>query len=214
MRSRGSTARLCLAADMGNDFVVLREDDPRRADVESRGYTVVGQSWGARLELADAPDLSIFREALSRAERAGICLFELPVSASMELYDLERANTADYPYTPATSHDLLDAEATRDLWNKGFRVFGARDGDLLAGATVIAPRENYAETQFTSVLASHRGRGIGAAVKAASIVACANDGARMFGTGGAAANEASLGVNQSLGYRITERWYSYQAPVD
>jgi GNAT superfamily N-acetyltransferase len=199
---------------MGSDFVVLREDDPRRADMESRGYTVVGQSWGARLELADAPDLSFFREAVSKAERAGISVSELPLTVSAELYDLERANTADYPYTPATSHDLLDAEATRDLWNNGFRVFGARHGHLLVGATVIAREENHAETRFTSVLASHRGRGIGAAVKAASVIACAKDGARMFGTGGAAANEASLGVNQSLGYRITEHWYSYQAPMD
>lgn len=130
MRSRGSKGRLCLAGDMGNEFVVLREDDPRRADVESRGYTVVGQSWGARLELADAPDLSVFREALSRAERAGISVSELPVTASTALQELERDNTADYPYTPATAHELLDAEATRDLWNKGFRVFGGRDGDL------------------------------------------------------------------------------------
>jgi len=198
---------------MGNDFVVLREDDPRREDVESLGYTVVGESWGARLELADAPDLSIFRGALSRVEHAGIKIFELPVTASSDLYELERANTADYPFTPATSHDLLDTEATRDLWNKGFRVFGARDGELLVGATVIARREKHAETEFTSVLATHRGSGIGAAVKAASIIACANDGARVFGTGGAAANEASLGVNRALGYNITERWYSYKAPL-
>ena len=198
---------------MGNDFVVLREDDPRREDVESRGYMVVGQSWGARLELADAPEMSIFRGALARVERAGISISELPMTSSADLYELERANTADYPFTPATSHELLDAEATRDLWHKGFRVFGARDGELLVGATVIALRERHAETEFTSVLASHRCSGIGAAVKAASIIACAKDGARMFGTGGTAANEASLGVNRALGYQITERWYSYQAPL-
>ena len=198
---------------MGNDFVVPREDDPRREAVESRGYTVVSESWGARLELADAPDLSIFRGTRSRVEHTEIKIFELPVTASSDLYELERANTADYPFTPATSHDLLDAEATRDLWNKGFRVFGARDAELLVGATVIARREKHAETEFTSVLASHRGSGIGAAVKAASIIACANDGARVFGTGGAAANEASLGVNRALGYNITESWYSYKAPL-
>ncbi|CAN5121504.1 hypothetical protein BH09ACT2_BH09ACT2_05960 [soil metagenome] len=198
---------------MGNDFVVLREDDPQREDLESRGYTVVGQSWGARLELAEAPDLAICREALARVVRAGISISELTVTSSVDLYELERANTADYPFTPATSHHLLDAEATRDLWNTGFRVFGARDGELLVGATVIARREKHAETEFTSVLASHRGGGIGAAVKAASIIACANDGARVFGTGGAAANEASLGVNRALGYRITERWYSYRGPL-
>lgn len=76
-------------------------------------------------------------------------------------------------------------------------MFVAYDREQLGGATLIAHRENHAETEFTSVLASHRGSGIGAAVKAASIIACADDEAHVFGTGGAAANEASLGVNQS-----------------
>lgn len=57
-------------------------------------------------------------------------------------------------------------------------MFGAYDGEQLVGATLIAHRGNHAETEFTSVLASHRGSGIGAAVKAASIIACVNDGLR------------------------------------
>ena len=97
---------------MGNDFVVLRDDDPQRDDFESRGYTVVGQSWGARLELTDPPNLSIFHEAISRAQTAGVSISELPVTSSAELYELEKANHAEYPFTPATSHDLLDADAT------------------------------------------------------------------------------------------------------
>lgn len=198
---------------MGNEFVVLRDDDPQRDGLEARGFTVVGQSWGARLELADPPGLSIFRQAISRVQAAGMSICELPVTSSADLYELEKANNADYPFTPATSHDLLDADDTRGLWNQGFRVFGAHDRGQLVGATVIAHRDNHAETEFTSVLASHRGRGIGAAVKAASIIACADDGARVFGTGGAAANEASLGVNQALGYRVTERWYSYKSAL-
>lgn len=193
--------------------MVLRDDDPHRDDLEARGFTVVGQSWGARLEMADPPNLSICREAISRVQAAGIRISELRATSSADLYELEKANNADYPFTPATSHDLLDAAAIRALWDKGFRVFGAYDRGQLVGATLIAHGENHAETEFTSVLASHRGRGIGAAVKAASIIACADAGARVFGTGGAAANEASLGVNQALGYQITERWYSYKSPA-
>jgi GNAT superfamily N-acetyltransferase len=197
---------------MGNETVVLRDDDPRRDDLESRGYTVVGQSWGARLELADPPDLSIVRRALDRVTAAGVSVSELPMTAADDLYELEKANNGDYPFTPATSHDLLDADATRELWSQGFRVFGAYDGGRLLGATLIVHRGTHAETEFTSVLAARRGAGIGAAVKAASILACATDGARVSGTGGAAANGASLGVNQALGYVVTERWYSYRAP--
>jgi GNAT superfamily N-acetyltransferase len=201
-------------ATLGDDFVVLRDDDPRRTKIEALGYTIVGQSWGARLRLADAPDLTIFRRAVSRAHRAGISIAELSVSCADDLHTLEVANNADYPYTPATSQELLDADAIRNLWERGCRVFGAWHGDLLVGATVILQRDAQTETEFTSVLASYRGRGIGAAVKAASVIACADQGARVFGTGGAAANDASLGVNRALGYEITERWYSYQPAGD
>ena len=202
---------------IGNEYLVLRDDDPARADVEARGYKVVGESWAARLRLhgpsrarADAPDLSIFHQAVARVQAAGIDVSELPVTCLDALYELERANNADYPYTPATAHGLIDADATRALWNEGLRVFGARDGNLLVGASLIAQMGTYAETEFTSVLASHRGRGIGAAVKAASVIACAGEGGRVFGTGGAAVNAGSLGMNRALGYIITERWYSYQ----
>lgn len=197
---------------MGNEFVVLQDSDPRRAELEARGYTIVGQSWGARLRLADAPDLAIFHRAVARAQTVGIVIGELFVDAADDLFDLERANNADYPFTPATSQELMDLHAIRALWDRGLRAFGAWDGTQLVGATVIGQRVAYAETEFTSVLATHRGRGIGAAVKASSVIACAESGARVFGTGGAAVNDASLGVNRALGYDITERWYSYQPP--
>ncbi|MFC5928816.1 GNAT family N-acetyltransferase [Cryobacterium melibiosiphilum] len=136
----------------------------------------------------------------------------MSVGAALELFELEQTNNPDYPFTPATFQELMDLEAIRALWTRGLRVFGARDGTQLVGATVIGQRDMCAETEFTLVLATHRGRGIGAAVKAASVIACAEDGVRVFGTGGAAVNDASLGVNQALGYDITERWYSYQPP--
>ena len=194
---------------MGNEYVALREDDPQRAVLEARGYKIVGQSWGARLEISDPPDLSVFLHAVSRVQAVGLTISELSVSASLDLQMLEQANHVDYPFTPATAHELLDSNSARALWQDGFRIFGAFDRGQLVGATVIKHSEGRAETEFTSVLRSHRGRGIGAGVKAASIVACAEDGARLFATGGAAVNEASLAVNLVLGYQVTERWYSY-----
>jgi len=47
---------------------------------------------------------------------------------------------------------------------------------------------------------------VATAVKAASVLALAADGVRVFGTGGAGSNAASLGMNQAVGYRVTERW--------
>jgi hypothetical protein len=66
---------------------------------------------------------------------------------------------------------------------------------------------------FTSVLAAYRRRGIGQAVKAQSILALYADGVRLFGTGGAALNDASLGANLALGYIVEERWRSYAPPA-
>jgi glycerate kinase len=63
------------------------------------------------------------------------------------------------------------------------------------------------------VLDGYRGRGIGQAVKAASVLALHADGVRVFGTGGAALNDASLGANLALGYVIEERWRSYAPPA-
>jgi len=198
---------------MPDENLVLRSDDPRRSDLEARGFTVVGESWGARLVLGDPPDLTVCRRAVARAQSAGLRILELTAESAADLHELERANHEDYPVTPATAHAVLDAAATVALWTGGTRVFGAFDQHRLLGATAISLQDGRAETEFTSVLRDHRGRGIGAAVKAASVIALAETGTRVFGTGGAAVNDASLGVNRALGYRITERWFSYGPPT-
>jgi ribosomal protein S18 acetylase RimI-like enzyme len=61
-----------------------------------------------------------------------------------------------------------------------------------------------------SVLSTHRGRGIGAAVAAASIVAFAKEGVRVFTAGGAAVNASSLGLVRSMGFHVDEQWRSYE----
>ena len=96
------------------------------------------------------------------------------------------------------------------LWEEGFRFFGAFLNGELAAVTVISSGENdYAETEFTSVAREHRRKGLGAGVKAASILALAAVGVRVFGTGGAQVNEASLAMNRAVGYVVEERWLSY-----
>jgi GNAT superfamily N-acetyltransferase len=190
------------------DVQVVRDDDPLCAELEATGYRVVGESWGARLRLSEPPDLSVMQGAVVRAEAAGIAVRELGSDFSEELFSLEYQNHADYPFTPATAQELRDADTIRGLWDEN-RIFGALDGALLVAATVISQTADRGETQFTSVLSAYRGKGLGKAVKAASILALAEDGVRLFGTGGAAVNEASLGANRALGYAIEERWRSY-----
>jgi GNAT superfamily N-acetyltransferase len=198
------------AEKMTPDLRVVREDDPRCAEFEAAGYRVVGESWGARLRLSEPPDLSVSRDAVARAEATGVAVRELDADFSEALFSLEAQNHVDYPFTPATAHQLRDAGAIRGLWTDGMRIFGALDGSQLVAATVISQTADRGETQFTSVLRAYRGKGIGKAVKAASILALAEDGVRQFGTGGAAVNEASLGANRALGYAIEDRWRSYQ----
>jgi RimJ/RimL family protein N-acetyltransferase len=97
---------------------------------------------------------------------------------------------------------------TRALWPE-HRVFGAFDGNRLVGATVIRANDGFGDTLFTSVLSTYRRRGVAQAVKAASILAFLDIGITRFSTGGAAANQASLQANQSLGYKLTEHWRTY-----
>lgn len=197
---------------MTGEIEIVRADDPRATALLADGWTVVAESWGARLRLGEPPALDVAHAAVADAERAGYEVRELDASSAVALHDVERANHDDYPVGPATSvpdRTLSDAEA---LWTAG-RVFGAlRQGQLVA-ATVIEQQDGAAETTFTSVLAAHRRRGLAVAVKAASIIALATDGARVFGTGGAAVNAGSIRMNEHLGYVVEERWLSLAAPA-
>jgi GNAT superfamily N-acetyltransferase len=187
------------------DFVIVPDTDPRCRELEAAGYRVVAESWAARLF---DPDRELLDSAVRRATAAGITIREVGVEAAEALYTLERTNAPDYPDTPATHHEIGDLEKVRALW-PGNRVFGGFDGSRLVGATVIRERDGFGDTAFTSVLASHRRRGVAAAVKAASILAFLDIGITRFSTGGAAVNQGSIQTNQSLGYTLTERWLTY-----
>lgn len=190
-------------------YEVLRDDDPRCAVLEAGGYRLVGESWGARLR---DPDPALLEAAVLRVAGSGVSARELGSEFAEAYHELELANEKDYPYTPATHHVVGDLEQFRALWGDGGRVFGALDGERLVGATSIGPMEGRWDTSFTSVLSEYRGKGIGQAVKAASILALLAEGVRVFGTGGADQNDASLGANLALGYVVEERWRSYAPP--
>lgn len=200
---------------MGTDTRIVREADPRCAELEAAGYVLAGESWGASLTLNEPPDLAPMRDAVREATRWGIALGEVGPDRAPELAELERENFADYPRTPATTPSRRAVPEFTAAFDAGARVFVAEDGDRLVAATLVRPDgradpgSGAWETDFTSVLRDYRGRGIATAVKATSIVALADDGARVFGTGGAAANVASLRANITLGYRVASRWRSY-----
>jgi len=187
------------------DFQIVRDDDPRCAELEAAGYRVVGESWAVRLF---DPDRELLESAVRRATAGGLTIRELGAESAEELHALEKSNEVDYPYTPATHRVVGDLADTRALWPE-HRAFGAFDGNRLVGATVIREKDGFGDTRFTSVLATHRRRGVAQAVKAASILAFLDIGITRFSTGGAATNQASLQANQSLGYQLTEHWRTY-----
>lgn len=193
-----------------SDVQILRADDPRVAVLASTGYRLVGESWGARLRLSDAPDLDHLRRAVTRAEEAGFEIRELTPEYANALYELEVANNADYPFTPATFQPPPELEAIRGLWVSGKRVFGALHGDRLVAAVVWQVASTTADNDFASVLAAYRGQGLGSAVAASSISAFSAEGIRLFTAGGAATNRASLGLVRSMGFEVDEQWVSYQ----
>jgi len=188
-----------------DQFEIVQEGDPRCAELEAAGYHVVAESWAVRLH---DPDRELLDSAVRRATAGGITVRELGPESASVLYALETTNEGDYPYTPATHRVVGDLDNVRALW-PSHRVFGAFDGNRLVGATVIREKDGFGDTAFTSVLSTHRRRGVAQAVKAASILALLDIGIHDFSTGGAAANQASLQANESLGYKLTERWRTY-----
>jgi GNAT superfamily N-acetyltransferase len=187
------------------DYEILQDSDPRCAELEAAGYRVVAESWAVRLF---DPDRELLESAVRRATAGGLTIRELGPESAEALHNLEKTNEPDYPYTPATHRVVGELADIRALW-PAYRVFGAFDGNRLVGATVIRQKDGFGDTFFTSVLATHRRRGVGQAVKAASILAFLDIGITRFSTGGAAANQASLQANQSLGYQLTESWRTY-----
>lgn len=189
---------------------ILRDSDPRCVELELSGYKMVGESWGARLHLHADDDLGIYSNAVDLALKSGVELQELGSGFANALLTLELVNNPDYPYTPATFHDVPTIESIRALWRSGNRIFGALSDGVLVGAVCTSSKEERVEIDFASLLREYRGRGIGKALVAAAIVAWEMTGVRIFTTGGAAQNAASLGTVLSLGFTAEEKWRSYQ----
>jgi predicted GNAT family acetyltransferase len=95
---------------------------------------------------------------------------------------------------------------------RGTRFFAALDDGEVVAVTAIERDGERAETDFTAVARTHRRRGLAEAVKAASVLALVVEGVRVFSTGGAEENAASLAMNARLGYAVTERWLTLVPP--
>ncbi|MCS5486015.1 acetyltransferase [Curtobacterium flaccumfaciens pv. beticola] len=208
------------------DVVVLPADAPRRVELERRGWRVVARSFGAQLD-GDAVDRARLR---SLVDRAGLTVRALDDADVDAVLALDAATIGHYPGSVATRHEPFDRErATPSATRRGFGVWSGDDlvgmtfVDVLVGAGGAAAGSDAgsdaaagsvsAETDVTVVAAGHRGRGIGTAVKAASVLALLDAGVTRFRTGGSADNPAIIAANTALGYVRDEEWVTLEPGV-
>lgn len=183
------------------ETVVLPAQTPRQAKLEADGWVVVARSFGAQLN-SDRIDRQRLHALVAKAEGS---VRELAAADIEAVLRLDAMTIEDYPGSVATQHTPLDRGAATPSASR--RAFGAfrPDGDLVA-MTFVDLEGTDAETHFTVVHRAWRGRGLGIAVKAASVLALVAEGVTQFRTGGSADNLAILRANKAVGYVQDEEW--------
>jgi len=159
--------------------------------------------------------VAALEQAADAVSACGWRTVQLDAGDARRIVDLDAACADDYPRTPVTPHEVPDVDELAARLESGWWAFGAvrvDDRRRLDCVSVLSPRDDQVETMFTVTRASARGRGLATAVKARSILELTQRGYRDFGTGGAAADEASLRANLRLGYVLEPRWLSLRAP--
>jgi GNAT superfamily N-acetyltransferase len=189
---------------------VLRDRSPEAAALLGEGWTVAARSFGARLD-GDRVDRDHLR-ALATGKAADVTIRELGPLDVDAVLALDAQTLDDYPGSVATRHEPFDRSSatpgpTRRAWG-AFTPTGR-----LVGLTVVDLDGPAAETDVTVVHPDHRGRGLAAAVKAASVLALLDAGVLRFRTGGSADNPAIVATNASLGYVVDEGWLTLVAPA-
>lgn len=194
------------------DLEILRNDNPRCAELESLGYALVGKSWGAHLTIDANYNMELLEKKVEKAIESNYSIQMLSAGFAEEMYELEILNNPDYPYTPATAQPLPTRAGTRALWSPNSWNFGALINQKLIAVCATSKRKNRTELDFGSVHPDHRGKGVGVGVTAFAILELHLLGENSFSTGGAQINSSSKAIVEALGFLIDEIWHSYQLP--
>lgn len=190
----------------GDQRRVVRAGSDDAVALARAGWVVVARSWAAQLDVDGARRAALLERTARVAAIAAVR--ELEADDAPEVLALDARTLGDYPGDVATRHEPLTPEAAIPTCaHRGWGAFDA-DGRLVA-VTFIVIEPEVVETDFTVVDAGWRGRGIGAAVKAASVMSLADEGRMRFRTGGDAGNAASVGANLALGYVVDEEWLTF-----
>lgn len=165
--------------------------------LERRGFEVVGRETALELPLDDLPP--------APALPAGIELVRVPRDSALfrEVYELELETVRDIPgeegvQLPAFEpwQDELDAEG------EPVALALLEDGRLVAMAILSFPHGEPGVVWhwMTAVRASHRRRGLGLAMKHASLHAAAEHGATVSRTFNESRNRGMRRINEQFGY--------------
>lgn len=160
-----------------------------------------------RLDL-DAFDDGKFQPYLDRCQEAGIEFTTMAVVGDTtehrrELYELNRTCSADIPgrgpfYTWEEYLGKRIETATYDPRGVVLAIYG---GAWVGMATTsLHPAENYAFSEMTGVLASHRGRGLSLAMKLLAIGFARSGGVRWLRTMHSPRNTTAIAMNRRLGF--------------
>jgi mycothiol synthase len=130
----------------------------------------------------------------------GITLAELDERRLADTYAVWVEGFPDMPLSPRIPAPSYEEWLEEEV--SGPVTFVALDGERVVGAAALVDRTDaLAEHGLTAVLRSHRGRGIGIALKQALIHWAAQRGYRELTTWTQDGNAAMQAVNLKLGYR-------------
>lgn len=202
----------------GAEARVLRQDTAEAAALQDAGWTVRSRSWGARLHLADDADLAPYRDLVAAAEAQGVEVRVLEAADSLALRALDAEAAPRFPRTDGSFHTPLSGDLEARLDGEDGVAVGAFAGAELIGVTLLfrthgADGDVRWDVDRTAVRQGHEGRGLGKAVKAASVLATHARGGRIWGTGGAEVNAASLRMNEALGFALEPLWLALVPPT-
>ncbi len=146
---------------------------------------------------------------------SGVEVVDLRTVGARRVWECHQATASDDPsgLSRATPYDVFLA----DDWNSpGHRPDLGRAvlvDDQVVAVTLVTASGGRAWNAFTGTQPRHRGRGLAAVAKRASLVAQAGAGIEFCGTGNDAANAAMLSVNTRIGYRQVATTYEVHGSV-
>ncbi|HEY1332278.1 MAG TPA: GNAT family N-acetyltransferase [Actinomycetota bacterium] len=126
---------------------------------------------------------------------------------------LERAFVGDLSHTPAPFEAWVEEETGGSNFDPTLWL-AARDEDDIVGVLTASAGEDGGWVDYLAVLASHRGRGIGAALLRRSFALFADRGyARVLVSVDARNPTGATGVYERVGMRVVNRWDLWERPA-